>query len=74
MQSCTANMRHGVTQKKKYKKNKTYRKPVFLICHLTAPLPILGHYQEDSLTHLMLITALFSFELKVTGSLIMRLA
>ena len=37
------------------------------------PWPTLGHYGEDNLTHLMLITALFNFDPRVTGSLVTRL-
>ena len=40
-----------------------------LICYLAAPWPIVGHYWGDSHTHLMLTTALFSFDSKVTWSL-----
>ena len=36
----------------------------FFICYLAAPWPILDHYRGDSLTHPMLITALFSFDAK----------
>ena len=41
------------------------------ICYLAAPWPILGHYQEDSLTHPMLITSFLSFFVsEVNGNLI----
>ena len=46
---------------------------VFFNCYLAAPWPTLGHYRGDSLTHPMLITAFYIFDLKVTGSLITRL-
>ena len=42
-------------------------------CYLADPRPTLGHYQGDSLTHPMLITAYYIFNPKVTGSLIARL-
>ena len=45
----------------------------FFNCYLAAPWPTLGHYQGDSLTHLMLITAFYIFDPKVTGSLVARL-
>ena len=43
------------------------------ICYLAVPRATWGHCQDESLTHLMLITALFSFNPKVTGRLITRL-
>ena len=46
----------------------------FFNCYLAAPRPTSGHYRGDSLTHPMLITAFFCiFDLKVTGSLVVRL-
>ena len=46
----------------------------FFNCYLAAPRPTLGHYQGDSLTHPMLITAFFYiFGPEVTGSLVARL-
>ena len=42
-------------------------------CYLAAPRPTLGHYRGDSLTHLMLITAFYIFDPKVTRSLVARL-
>ena len=48
-------------------------KMFFFNCCLAAPWPTLGHYWGNSLTYLMLITALYFFGPKVTGSLIMRL-
>ena len=47
--------------------------PCFFNCYLAAPRSILGHYQEDSLTHPLLIAALFSFDLKLAESLVKRL-
>ena len=46
---------------------------IFFICYLAAPWPTLGHYRGDSLTHPMLITVYYIFDLKVTRSLITRL-
>ena len=44
---------------------------IFFICYLVPPWPIFGHYQEDSLTHPMLITAFLSFFVsEVTGNFI----
>ena len=40
----------------------------FLNCYLATPRPTLGHYQGDSLTHPMLITAFCIFDLGVTGA------
>ena len=45
----------------------TDMKKDFFNCYLVASCPTLGHYQGESLTHQMLITALFSFNLKITG-------
>ena len=42
-------------------------------CYLTAPQSTLGHYREDRLTHPMLITRFYIFNLKVTWSLVTRL-
>ena len=43
---------------------------LLFICYSTAPQPLLCHYQGDSLTYLMLITAFLSFfDSKVTGNL-----
>ena len=42
----------------------------FFISYLAAPRLTLGHYWGNSLSHLMLITALFSFEWKTTRSLV----
>ena len=36
----------------------------FFNCYLVAPWPALGHYRGDSLTHLMLITAVLHFQPK----------
>ena len=46
---------------------------IFFNCYLAAPGPTSGHYREGSLTHLMLITAFYIFNPKVTGSLVVRL-
>ena len=45
----------------------------FFNCYLAAPRPTLVHYRGGSLTHAMLITALFTFDPKVTRSLVTRL-
>ena len=36
---------------------------IFFNCYSAVPWPILGHYQGDSLTHLVLITAFLQFRL-----------
>ena len=55
----------------------TYHKLLFKVFFLTATwLPhgqLLGHYRGDSLTHPMLITLFYIFDLKVTRSLLARL-
>ena len=43
----------------------------FFIYYFAAPRSILGHYQEHSLTHLMLVTAFLSFfDSEVTVNLV----
>ena len=39
----------------------------FLNCYMAALQPTLGHYWVDRLTHLMLITVFYIFNLKVSG-------
>ena len=46
---------------------------IFFNCYLAAPQPILGHKWGDSLAHLMLITAFYIFDPKVTRCLVIRL-
>ena len=45
----------------------------FFKCYLAALQQTLDHYQGDSLTRPMLITAEYIFDPKVTGKLVMRL-
>ena len=46
----------------------------YYFCYWAAPWPTLGHFQGDSLTNPMLITAYFNyFDPKVTKSLATRL-